>query len=218
MAQRRGYVKAYAVDVRMHLAPKAKVGHEHIIIIIISGISYNRNNVAMEVILAAWCSHAHLPLEAFECVLQQHGDGHGPDAARHGSDACGHLLHLVEGNIAHQPVPSLLRRIIDGVDADVNDSRPRLDPVAFDKLGDAHRRDDDVRLPDDLLGVGGARVHHCHCRVAPLQEKSRGHAHNVTPANHDGNLPADLHVVPLQELDAALRGAGHCHRVATALC
>lgn len=61
--------------------------------------------------LRAWVRALRRSLCCYQGVTQQHGNCHWPDAARHGRNRPGHRRHLIKGDIAHQPIALLFRRI-----------------------------------------------------------------------------------------------------------
>ena len=98
-------------------------------------------------------------------VLQQAGDGHRPDAARHrgyGGRDC--RLRFGEIHVAHKPRLARRRlfRVFRGhaVDADVDHHGAGFDPVRLDHFGAADGGDQDVRLAADggeVLWCGSGR-------------------------------------------------------------
>mmetsp|Transcript_25851 Transcript_25851/g.63615 ORF Transcript_25851/g.63615 Transcript_25851/m.63615 type:complete len:353 (-) Transcript_25851:38-1096(-) len=152
-------------------------------------------------------------LGGVEGVGQQHGDGHGAHAAGHGGDLAAHLEGLVEVHVARQPVPRLLGRVRDRVGADVDDGGAALDPALLDHVRGARGGDDDVGLAADLLGVGGAAVHHGNGAVLLHQHQRGRHAHDVAAPHHHGVLALELHAAALQQHDAALGRARHEQRL-----
>mmetsp|Transcript_37367 Transcript_37367/g.87958 ORF Transcript_37367/g.87958 Transcript_37367/m.87958 type:complete len:208 (+) Transcript_37367:130-753(+) len=143
-----------------------------------------------------------------EGILEQHGNRHRPDAARHGRDSAGVLLRRREVHVATQLVP--LGRLGGWlrVHADVDDDRARFDPISKDHLSRADGGDDDVRASDMPLEVFRPRVAHGHRSVQGLQQVRYRHADDVRAADHDAILPADLDAGALQQLNAPSRGAG----------
>jgi hypothetical protein len=74
-------------------------------------------------------------------VLQEQGDGHGPNAAGVGSDFSGNGLDPVKINVAHQAASPRGGGIGHAVDSNVNHDRARLDHAGFDKMRGADGRD-----------------------------------------------------------------------------
>mmetsp|Transcript_12612 Transcript_12612/g.36075 ORF Transcript_12612/g.36075 Transcript_12612/m.36075 type:complete len:257 (-) Transcript_12612:343-1113(-) len=140
-------------------------------------------------------------------VPQQHGDGHGSDAARHRRNIGRLPARLLEVDVSHEPVAPLGARIVHRIDANVNHRRALLDPGAVHHLSPAARRDNDVRLPADLRPIGRARVDDSHRGILPLEKQSGRHAHDVAPTHDRRLLPGHLHATPLEQLDATFRSA-----------
>mmetsp|Transcript_33026 Transcript_33026/g.84170 ORF Transcript_33026/g.84170 Transcript_33026/m.84170 type:complete len:312 (+) Transcript_33026:187-1122(+) len=143
-----------------------------------------------------------------ERVLEQHGDRHRADAARHGRDRARVLLRRLEVHVATQLVPlgGLGRRL--RVHADVDDDRARLDPLSKNHLSRADGGDHDVRASDVPREVFRPRVAHGHGSIHGLQQVRYRHADDVRTADDDAILAADLDLGALQQLDAPRRRAG----------
>lgn len=92
------------------------------------------------------------------------------------------------------------------IGANVNDSRPRLDPVSLDDLRLADGGDHDVGRRTDLGRVLAAGVQHGDGRVAISQQHRDGGAHDVGAADDDGSLAGDLDTGAVKQLQAALQG------------
>ena len=80
-------------------------------------------------------------------------------------------------------VRAVTRAHIDGVDADIDDSGPLLDPVTGHHLSFATCRDDNIRLRAHFLGIRGARVYHGHGGIPILQQQRSRQAHDVAAAD-----------------------------------
>jgi len=57
----------------------------------------------------------------FHGVVEEHGDGHGTDAAGDGGDEGGLFGNRLEVDVADQAVAALAGGVVDAVDADVDD-------------------------------------------------------------------------------------------------
>ena len=78
----------------------------------------------------------------------------GPTPPGTGVIAPATSTRFVEGDVADQP--ALAVGLLDPVDADVDDGRAGLDPVAADHLRPADGGDDDVGAADDVGQVAGS--------------------------------------------------------------
>mmetsp|Transcript_9747 Transcript_9747/g.16961 ORF Transcript_9747/g.16961 Transcript_9747/m.16961 type:complete len:318 (+) Transcript_9747:473-1426(+) len=140
-------------------------------------------------------------------VAEQHRDGHWAYATGHRRDLARHLGNFRVVNVADETVALGARRVVLGVDADVNHHRAGLHPALLHQLRLADGGDDDVRLRDDVGQIRRLRMADRDGGVA-LHEQHRGReAHDVAPPQHHGFLTADLHAGALEEIDAALWGA-----------
>src|SRR5260370_29967758 len=89
-------------------------------------------------------------------VVEQHRDGHGADAARHGRDGGRDLLRLLEFHVSDEAISLLAGWIVDAVHTDVDDHRARFNHRAPHELRLPDPDDEAVRLPRRLLD--GART------------------------------------------------------------
>ena len=112
-------------------------------------------------------------------------------------------------------VAALVVGVIHGVHAHVDDHASLLDHVSLHEVGDAHSGDDDVRLLQMLLQVSSAGVADRHGCVAVQEKHGNRDAQDVAATNHHSVLSSNLHVVAVEQLDAALRRAGNSERIAT---
>ena len=88
-----------------------------------------------------------------------------------------------------RPLPS---SVGDAVDADVDDGRARLDPVAPDHLRPADGGDDDVGPPHDRGQVAGARMGDGHGAALAEQQLRHRLADDVGAADHHRVEPGEL--------------------------
>ena len=63
-------------------------------------------------------------------VVEEHGDGHGADAAGDGGDEGGHLAHAVEVDVPDEALALGAVGVRDAVDADVDDDGAWADHLA----------------------------------------------------------------------------------------
>src|SRR5699024_575242 len=91
----------------------------------------------------------------FEGVFEQHGDGHGADAARHGGDPACALAGRLEVHVAAQFA------VVGTVHADVDDGGARLDPVSRDNAVLAHGHNHDIGHGDIVAQIRGEFVTDC---------------------------------------------------------
>mmetsp|Transcript_3350 Transcript_3350/g.8286 ORF Transcript_3350/g.8286 Transcript_3350/m.8286 type:complete len:244 (+) Transcript_3350:1800-2531(+) len=112
-----------------------------------------------------------LLLRSLERVFEQHCDCHRPNPTGDWGDGAGNAHGLVEVDVAHQPVPSLCRGVIDGVDSHIDDCRPGLEPRAFDVLGYPAGRYHNVSILQVKFRILRLGMDHSYCRVAFLSKK-----------------------------------------------
>mmetsp|Transcript_13814 Transcript_13814/g.39542 ORF Transcript_13814/g.39542 Transcript_13814/m.39542 type:complete len:249 (-) Transcript_13814:216-962(-) len=106
----------------------------------------------------------------------------------------------------------LLGRVIDGINADINDHAARLQPGPSNKVWLANGSNNDVCSAHVLQIVLGARVQDLDCGVHRLEQRRHGHADDVGAAQDHRVLARDLHAAALEQLDAARRRAGDGQR------
>lgn len=75
----------------------------------------------------------------FDRVVQEHGNGHRADAAGNGGNKRGLFLDRLEIDVADKAKSLLLRRILDAVDAHIDDDDAFFDHVGGDRVGPAGR-------------------------------------------------------------------------------
>mmetsp|Transcript_3349 Transcript_3349/g.8276 ORF Transcript_3349/g.8276 Transcript_3349/m.8276 type:complete len:237 (+) Transcript_3349:1800-2510(+) len=150
-----------------------------------------------------------LLLRSLERVFEQHCDCHRPNPTGDWGDGAGNAHGLVEVDVAHQPVPSLCRGVIDGVDSHIDDCRPGLEPRAFDVLGYPAGRYHNVSILQVKFRILRLGMDHSYCRVAFLQQNGCRRPHNVAPAHDHGVLAIYGDAAPLQKLNATLWRAWH---------
>ena len=143
---------------------------------------------------------------ATKVLRMQHGDGHRADAARHRRDRAGDFGGFVEGDVADEAALAVVGR--HAVDADVDDRRAGLDPVAADHLGPADGGDDDVGAADD---AGRSRVREWAMVTVQLSPSSSCAIGLPTMLERPtrprrGRQVAEL---LLEQIQAAERRAGH---------
>ena len=132
---------------------------------------------------------------------------HGADAAGNRRDGGSDLSGFFVSDVANETALAVIGR--NAVDADVDDRRARLDPVAANHLGPADGGDDDISTPDDVRQIPGARVRDGHRCTFPDQELRHWFADDVRPADHDGVEAAEAAELLLQQMEAAERRARH---------
>jgi len=88
-----------------------------------------------------------------QCVEQEAGDGHRPDAAWYRGDRPGDFTYRGKIHIADEAGSSF--GIGGRADADIDDGRPRLDPVALDHPWLPCCGDHDVGAATDLASIAG---------------------------------------------------------------
>ena len=112
-------------------------------------------------------------------------------------------------------VAALVVGVVHSVHAHVDDHAALLDHVSLHEVGYAHSGDDDVRLLQMLLQVSRAGVADRHGCVAAQEKHGNRDAHDVAATNHHSVLSSNLHVVAVEQLDAALWCAGYEERITT---
>ena len=98
----------------------------------------------------ALLSSAAPGVEGRQRVLEQAGDGHRADAAGDRGDCISGRGGTVKIDVADEPP---FRGAVGGrqsVDADIDDNRAGLDPVALDHFGAADRRDDNIGAANEI--------------------------------------------------------------------
>lgn len=150
-------------------------------------------------------------------VLQEHGNGHGTNAARNWSDDGGDLGGGVELDVTHESLTGLAGRVGDVVGSNINDDSAGLQPLALDKVGGANGNDDDVCVLEVELEVGGLGVADGDRGIGSVQQLSDGATDNVASADDDGVLAGKLNTSLLEQSDDSLGGAGREDGLAAAL-
>ena len=96
--------------------------------------------------------------------MQQAGNGHRPDAARHRRDVTGHLRRFVTGDIADKLclglavlIEAFFRRG-HAINADIYDACAGLDPIALDHFGNADGGDKNIGTAAQARQVVRARM------------------------------------------------------------
>ena len=147
-------------------------------------------------------------LGSVERVLQQHGNGHGANAAGNRCDVACLWLNFGELHIAAELAVFVV------VHAHIDDHCAILYHVGTDEVGFAHGADEDVSTGADLGEVAGAGVANGHGGVAVEEEHCHGLADNVAPADDNAVFARRLDFLVMQHLDYARRSAGQKHAAA----
>ena len=122
------------------------------------------------------------------------------------------MAGLLEGDVADD---ARLAVDLHAVDADVEDHRPRLDPVTAHETGPTDRDDEDIGSAAKLRRVPRARMGDGHRAVFRKQQLRHRLADNVGFADHHGMEAGEVFAEPvLQQHEAAERRAGHQCRLA----
>ncbi len=147
-----------------------------------------------------------------EGVDQQHGDGHGADAAWDGRYGRGLFGDRLEIHVAHQPVAAPGRAIRDAVDAHVDYHRAIPDHIGRNSRRPPNCRHQYVGIAGDVAQVEGAGVADGDRGVAAAPSL---HQQGRQRLAHDVAAPAYRHVgavgvvaVAYQQFDDAGGGAG----------
>ena len=97
----------------------------------------------------------------------------------------------------------------EAVDADVDDRRAGLEPVALDHFGAADGGDDDVGAADDVGQVAGAAVGDGDGAAFAEQQQRHRLADDVGAADDDRVHAGKIAQLGLEQHQAAERRAGH---------
>lgn len=148
-----------------------------------------------------------LSLVAEECVGEEHGDGHGADAAGYGSDVGGDFRDIVEVDVAGQRV-----RGGRAADADIDDDGAGFDHIGLDEVGVAEGSDEDVGGSTMFVKVFGEAMDDGDGGVAVgcflHEEGGEWFADDVAPADDDDVFALEWDLVVVEEDVDAVRSAG----------
>ena len=147
-------------------------------------------------------------------VLQQAGDGHRTDAARHRSEGPGYLKRLLKSDVTDNSVAAFGARIFDLVDSDIDHGGSGLDPIASNQLGLTDRSNEHVRLAADLRQVTTPGMADGNRRVMLDEQKRNRHPDDVRAPKHDRPAPLQPSAGSLQQSQAARRSARDEERIA----
>lgn len=156
-------------------------------------------------------------VSSLDNVLQEHGNGHGTNAARNGSDDGSDLGGGIELDVTHESLTGLARRVGDVVGSHIDDNSAGLQPLALDKVGRANGNDNDVCVLEVELEVGGLGMADGDRGIGSVQELSDGTTDDVASADDDGVLAGKLNTSLLEQGDDSLGGAGGEDGLAAAL-
>ena len=134
-------------------------------------------------------------------VLQQAGDRHRPDAARHRRDRTGHRGAFGEGDIAHQAP------VRQPVDAHIDDRRTGCDPIPPHHLRPADRRDDQFRAPALGGEVAAARMRDRDRRIRPREQRRDRASDQRGAPEHQRPSACERAALGLEQLHHPERGA-----------
>src|SRR5262249_17944623 len=120
-------------------------------------------------------------------VVEQHGDGHGPDAAGNGADCRCDVLDTLEIDVAGRLA------VGQAIHADIDDHGTRPDHIGLEKMGLAEGGHKDIRPAGDVGQVAALAVADRDGGVGPRrllhQDQSERFAYNVAAAD-DHHVPA----------------------------
>ncbi len=124
-----------------------------------------------------------------EGVSEEHGDGHGADAAGDGGDVGGDFGDCVEVDVADGFFGDAPEGVgdADAVEADVDDDGAGLDVAGFDEPGLSDGDDDDVGAASGGFGVFSVDVAEGNGGVA-LGEQERERAADDAGGSDDGDV------------------------------
>ena len=145
-----------------------------------------------------------------EGVAEEHGDGHGADAAGDGGDPTGDFGDFIEVDVADGFFGDFAEGVgdFDAVDADVDDHRARFDVVGAKEVGLADGDDDDVGVAGVGGGVLGVNVAEGDRGVAFGEEEGEGAADDAGGADDGDFFAGEVEAGGVDEFDDGECGAG----------
>ena len=89
-------------------------------------------------------------------VVQEHGDGHGTNAARDGCDGARFFADGLIIDIADEAITRFFGFVVYAVDANIDDDCAILYHVGCDGVGMSRHHDEDIRLTGEVPEVARA--------------------------------------------------------------
>lgn len=147
-------------------------------------------------------------LGGVEGVLEEHGDGHGTDAAGDGGDGAGDFGAGVVVGITDEAIATFGIGVIFAVDADIDDDSAWFEHIAGDHFGAADGGDDDIGFFEVGVEVAGPAVADGDGGVGFLEEHGDGKANDIGAADDDGIGATDFDTTSFEEDHTAVGGTG----------
>jgi hypothetical protein len=145
-------------------------------------------------------------------VEEEHGDGHGADAAGDGGDEGRFFFYVFEIDVANEPESRFFGGVIDAINADIDNDGAGFNHVGGDGIERAGGGDDDIGATRVVGEIFCAGVADGDCGVAEgafLDEDiGQGFTDDIASANDYDVGAFDFDAGFEQKLNDAVRGAG----------